>query len=169
MYTRLSLPTLGHCPGIGRTHFVPVWAEDLFIPAIDRLGDPEYVRNQYMDFFDGWGRFPETDLQFEPVPFDLQQGVVFQAKMSKHLAYLCRIGVLEKEKQMIEISGSVAYVKLEQIVDKVRIRPVYEFRVKDEVLLSFLHKDVRTVVGCPISQVSDIGVSGVHCMLNSGV
>lgn len=167
LYSQLSLPVLGHCPGIGRTHFVPVWAEDLFVPAVDRLGDPEYVRNQYLDFFDGWGRFPETELMFEPVPFDLQPGIVFQAKMTKQLAYLCRLGVLGKEKQMIEISGSIAYERLEQVIEKRRVRPVYEFYLRDPVLLDFLHKDARVVVGCPMSQVCGI-VHRSPYMLTSG-
>jgi hypothetical protein len=156
-YYHLELPILGHCPGIGRTHFVPVWAEDLFIPAIDRLGDSEYVRNQYLDKFDGWGRFPETELPFESVPFDLQAGLVFQAKMSKQTSYLCRLGVLEKEKVMVEIAGSLAYERMERIIEKKSVRPVYEFRVKDAVLMEFCHRDVTTVFGCPMGQVCESG------------
>jgi hypothetical protein len=154
LYNRLSLPITGHCPGIGRNHYVPSWAEDLFVPALDGLGNPEYVRDQHLDHFDGWGRFAETDLPFEAVEFDITPGCLFQSKMTKKLSYLCRLGILVKEKVMIEVSGHVAYSKMENMLEQRRIRPVYEFRVKDDVLMSFCHQDALTVSGCPLGTVS---------------
>jgi hypothetical protein len=167
MYERLGLPISGHCPGIGRAHSVPVWAEDLFIPAVNRIGDPECVRDRYLGFYDGWGQFPETELPFDPVPFELHRGISFQAKMSKTLSYLCKIGVLSREKVMIEVTGSLAFERMEQIVEKRRVFPVYDFAVKDDVMLSFCHSDARVVYGCPNSQVST-GVCFNTYMLTSG-
>jgi len=153
MYMRLELPITGHCPGIAKNHFVPVWAEDLFVPAIDRIGDSEYVRNQYTAHFDGFGRFPETELPYDPVVFDLLPTSIFQAKMSKQLSYLCRLGILVKEKVMVEMTGYRAFEGLENIAMRRRTFPVYEFKVKDNILLSFCHRDAITIRGCPIGNV----------------
>jgi len=155
-YDLLNLPRTGHCPGIDRMNFVPDWVEDLFVPSLDGIGDSEYVRHQYLDHFDGLGRFPEVNMPYDPVPFELSAGMSFHAKMSKHLAYLCRLGILTKEKCMIELSGARAYERLDDAIEKRRVRPVYEFVVRDEILLSFCHRDVRIVVGCPIGQVSGL-------------
>lgn len=152
-YRNLSLPISGHCPGIAGTHFVPVWAEDLFVPAIDRIGDSDYVRNQYLDSFEGEGRFAESELPYDPVVFELSPGMVFQAKMDKHLSYLDRLGVFERRKVMVEVSGTVAIRRLEDLVCEKRIRPVYEFRVKEDSVLPFCHNDVLLVRGCPIGTV----------------
>lgn len=152
MYDILGLPILGHCPGIAQSQHVPVWAEDLFVPGVERLGDPEYVRRQYLDFFDGEGRFPETELEFDPVNFEVEPGSVFRAKGSKALTYLYRLGILRREKVMIEVSGFMAAEKLISLTGR-KTSGVYEYTVSDSVLLSFVHKDLRTVRGCPISGV----------------
>lgn len=152
MYDILGLPILGHCPGIAQSQHVPVWAEDLFVPGVDRLGDPDYVRRQYLDFFDGEGRFPETELEHDPVHFEVEPGSVFRAKGSKALTYLYRLGILKREKVMIEVSGFMAAERLVSQFGR-KTSGVYEYTVADSVLLSFVHKDLRMVRGCPISGV----------------
>lgn len=151
VYDRLELPYTGHCPGIAREHTMPVWAEDLFVPGIDRLGDPEYVRRQYYDFFDGGGTFPETELDHDPVSFEVTPGSVFRAKGSRAVSYLVRLGVLRREKVLIGLSGFMAVERLATMTEKRRTPHVYEYSVVDPVLLSFVHSDLRVVRGCPIT------------------
>jgi hypothetical protein len=154
MYDILGLPYSGHCPGIAKQHTVPVWAEDLFVPGIDRLGDPEYVRNQYLDFFDREGRFPETELEGDAVWFEVTPGSVFRAKSSKAISYLSRLGILHKEKVMCEVSGFIAIERLMRMAEQKRLNTVSEYAVVDEVLLSFVHSDLKIVHGYPVSGVS---------------
>lgn len=153
MYNILGLPLSGHCPGIAKQHSVPVWSEDLFVPGLDRLGDPEYVRHQYFDFFEGEGTFPETELPGESVPFEVVPGSSFRARGSKALSYLYRLGILRREKVMVEVSGFMAIERLTTLTQK-STSHVYEYTVEDEVLLSFVHRDLRVVQGYPISGVS---------------
>jgi hypothetical protein len=148
------LPVSGHCPGIAKQHAVPVWAEDLFVPGIDRLGDPDYVRRQYFDFFDGEGTFPETELPGESVPFEVTPGSMFRAHSSKAISYLFRLGILKREKVMSEVSGFMAIERLTNVTAKKSVPSVYEYQVVDSVLLSFVHSDLRIVRGYPISGVS---------------
>jgi len=153
MYDILGLPLSGHCPGIAKQHSIPVWCEDLFVPGVDRLGDPEYVRNQYFDFFEGEGRFPETELPGDSVPFEVVPGSTFLARGSKPISYLCRLGILKKEKVMIEVSGFMAVEKLMDVASR-KVSGICEYTVVDSVLLSFVHPDLRVVNGYPISGVS---------------
>jgi hypothetical protein len=152
-YDELGLPYTGFVPGVSPV-YIPEFASDRFVPCLDLLGNPDYVRTQFMvDFQEGATVF-ERELPSAPQMLDVRVQQKFIGRSTKESRYLERLGVIRKGKRCRSSFGFQRLRDLEDATAARRPGLIYDFEVVDQSLFYHLHDDICFVPGCISELVS---------------